>query len=103
VTRHLPPYSPDLNLSEQAFAKVMGLLRKAEARTGEALIEAMEARFRRSAPGSPPTSWGNAASTPRPNCYDRRSRISASVGLAEKAIAYLWTRLAEAAEVNSQV
>jgi transposase len=38
---HLPPYSPDLNPIEEAFAKVKGLLRKAEARTREALIEAM--------------------------------------------------------------
>jgi len=38
---YLPPYSPDLNPIEQAFSKVKGLMRKAEARTREALIEAM--------------------------------------------------------------
>lgn len=40
---YLPPYSPDLNPIEQAFAKVKvkGLMRKAEARTREALVEAM--------------------------------------------------------------
>ncbi len=38
---YLPPYSPDLNPIEQAFSKVKGLLRKAQARTREALIEAM--------------------------------------------------------------
>jgi len=38
---YLPPYSPDLNPIEQAFSKVKGLLRKAESRTREALIEAM--------------------------------------------------------------
>ncbi len=38
---YLPPYSPDLNPIEEAFAKVKGLLRKAEARTREALVEAM--------------------------------------------------------------
>ncbi len=37
----LPPYSPDLNPIEQAFSKLKGLLRRAEARTREALIEAM--------------------------------------------------------------
>ncbi len=37
----LPPYSPDLNPIEEAFAKVKGLLRKAEARTRQGLIEAM--------------------------------------------------------------
>jgi transposase len=38
---YLPPYSPDYNPIEQAFSKVKGLLRKAEARTRESLIEAM--------------------------------------------------------------
>jgi transposase len=36
-----PPYSPDLDPIEQAFAKVKGLLRKAGARTREALTEAL--------------------------------------------------------------
>jgi transposase len=39
--RYLPPYSPDLNPIEQTFSKVKGSLRKAEARSREALIEAM--------------------------------------------------------------
>ncbi|WP_043839732.1 transposase, partial [Muricoccus aerilatus] len=34
---YLPPYSPDLNPIEQAFAKLKALLRKATARTREAL------------------------------------------------------------------
>jgi transposase len=38
---YLPPYSPDLNPIERAFSKVKGLVRKAEARTREALIEAI--------------------------------------------------------------
>ncbi len=38
---YLPPYSPDLNPIEHAFSKVKGLLRRAEARTREALIGAM--------------------------------------------------------------
>jgi len=37
----LPPYSPDLNPIEEAFAKLKTLLRRAGARTREALIEAM--------------------------------------------------------------
>ncbi len=37
----LPPYSPDLNPIEEAFSKVKGLLRKAEARSREVLIEAL--------------------------------------------------------------
>src|SRR5215212_6732772 len=35
-----PSYSPDLNLIEEAFSKVKELLRKAKARTLEALFEA---------------------------------------------------------------
>jgi transposase len=38
---YLPPYSPDFNPIEHAFSKVKGLMRRAEARTREALIEAM--------------------------------------------------------------
>lgn len=38
---YLPPYSPDLNPIEEAFAKIKALLRRIEARTREALLEAM--------------------------------------------------------------
>jgi len=38
---YLPPYSPDLNPIEEAFSKLKALLRKAGARTQEALIEAI--------------------------------------------------------------
>ena len=38
---YLPPYSPDLNPIEEAFSKLKGALRRAEARSREALIEAM--------------------------------------------------------------
>ncbi len=38
---HLPAYSPDLNPIEEAFSKIKRLVRKAEARTREALIEAI--------------------------------------------------------------
>ena len=38
---YLPPYSPDFNPIEEAFAKLKTLLRKAEARSREVLIEAM--------------------------------------------------------------
>ncbi len=38
---YLPPYSPDFNPIEEAFAKIKALLREAGARTCEALIEAM--------------------------------------------------------------
>jgi transposase len=38
---YLPPYSPDLNPIEEAFSKLKASLRRAEARTREALLEAM--------------------------------------------------------------
>ncbi len=39
--RYLPPYSPDLNPIEMAFSKLKALLKKAAARTTEALWEAI--------------------------------------------------------------
>ena len=39
--RYLPPYSPDLNPIEQFFAKLKALLRKAAAKTLDALIAAI--------------------------------------------------------------
>jgi transposase len=38
---YLPSYSPDFNPIEEAFSKIKGLMRKAQARTREALLEAM--------------------------------------------------------------
>ena len=38
---YLPPYSPDFNPIEEAFSKVKRILRKAESRTREALVEAI--------------------------------------------------------------
>ena len=40
---YLPSYSPDYNPIEEAFAKIKNLLRKASARTKEALVEAIGA------------------------------------------------------------
>jgi transposase len=40
---YLPSYSPDLNPIEEAFSKMKNLLRKAEARSREALLEAIGA------------------------------------------------------------
>ena len=40
---YLPPYSPDFNPIEQAFAKLKALLRKAAARTLDALESAIAA------------------------------------------------------------
>lgn len=38
---YLPPYSPDFNPIEEVFSKIKGLMRRAEARTRQALIEVM--------------------------------------------------------------
>lgn len=38
---YLPAYSPDFNPIEEAFSKIKNLLRKAEARSREALLEAI--------------------------------------------------------------
>lgn len=43
---YLPTYSPDLNPIEEAFSKVKQLVRKAEARTREALMEAIAQALR---------------------------------------------------------
>jgi transposase len=45
--RYLPPYSPDLNPIEQAFAKLKAMLRDAAARTTEALWAAVGQALRR--------------------------------------------------------
>jgi transposase len=41
--RHLPPYSPDLNPIEQAFAKLKAFLRAARPRTFDAVCELIAA------------------------------------------------------------
>ena len=38
---YLPPYSPDFSPIEETFSKVKGIVRKAQARSREALVEAM--------------------------------------------------------------
>ena len=48
--RYLPPYSPDLNPIEQAFAKLKALLRKAAERTVDGLWNAIGKLFDRFAP-----------------------------------------------------
>jgi transposase len=40
---YLPSYSPDFNPIEEAFSKIKGLLRKGEAKTREALVDAIGA------------------------------------------------------------
>ena len=49
--RYLPAYSPDLNPIERLFSKLKAWLRKAKARTVDALIEAMGEALRAVRPG----------------------------------------------------
>lgn len=49
---YLPPYSPDLNPMEMAFAKLKAALRKAAARSIEALFEAIAAAVASFTPNS---------------------------------------------------
>ncbi|MDP9479099.1 MAG: transposase [Actinomycetota bacterium] len=76
---YLPPYSPYLNPIEQAFSKLKALLRRAQARTCEALVEAMgralDAITARDTSGF---FRHTAATAPRPNCYETRSSVQHS-------------------------
>jgi transposase len=73
---YLPPYSPDFNPIEQAFSKIKGLIGKAQARTREALIEAMGlALWRRYRPERPAGSSITVVTARWVNCYDGRSII----------------------------
>ena len=49
--RYLPPYSPDLNPIENAFAKLKAILRKAAARTLDDLWHAIAAALQNFSPG----------------------------------------------------
>ena len=58
---YLPPYSPDLNPIEQLFAKLKALLRKAAARTRDALWTTIGALLEPCPPPSAPTTSPTAA------------------------------------------
>lgn len=47
----MPSYSPDLNPIEEAFSKIKALLKKAAARTKEALVEAISRALAAVTPG----------------------------------------------------
>jgi transposase len=77
---YLPPYSPDLNPIEEAFGKIKGLMRKAQARRSrEALLEAMGTRRSRlSVPKIPVASSSTAATVRWFKRFDRRCRPRSS-------------------------
>jgi transposase len=56
ILLYLPPYSPDLNPIENAFAKLKAALRKAAARSIDGLWTVMVTPFQRSRTGSRPSS-----------------------------------------------
>ena len=57
---YLPPYGPDFNPIEQAFAKLKTLLRKAKARTVDALWRVIGTLLDRFAPSECATNIANA-------------------------------------------
>ncbi len=61
---YLPPYSPDLNPIEQLFAKLKALLRKAAARTIDALHNAVAAALAASHPSECANFIANAGYIP---------------------------------------
>ncbi len=62
----LPPYSPDFNPIEQAIAKIKALLRKAAART----VEALDAAIASALDAFPPTSAQTTSRTPATSQID---------------------------------
>ncbi len=72
---YLPAYSPDFNPIEEAFSKIKRLVRKAEARTREALVEVIgSALSAGSAPRTLVVSSSTAATGHRFNHYDERCK-----------------------------
>jgi transposase len=57
---YLPPYSPDFNPIEQAFAKLKALLRKAAARTMEALWDIIGLLLQAFRPDEPANYFANS-------------------------------------------
>jgi transposase len=72
---YLPSYSPDLNPIEEAFSKIKGLVRKAQARTREALLEAIGSALCAVSPVVTPVASSSTAATGcRFNHYGKRCK-----------------------------
>ncbi len=65
---YLPPYSPDLNPIEKVWAKVKALLRKAAARTTEALWDAIAEALRAVTPDDCANSFAHCGYPATPKC-----------------------------------
>ena len=63
---HLPPYSPDFNPIEEAFAKVKQALRRAEPRTDDALRDATWNAFGTITPGDAAGWFGHSGYSTNP-------------------------------------
>jgi DDE superfamily endonuclease len=92
---YLPPYySPDFNPIEQAFSKIKGILRRAEARTREALIEAMGPALSAVSARDARGFFGHSVATASwVNCYDMRCSSSKSWVVPTQQGAWGRTRL----------
>ncbi len=91
----LPPYSPDFNPIEEAFSKIKGILRKAEARTRGGLVEALGRQSRRSAPGMHRAFSSTASTAPRFDLManavkDHSSDWLASCGFSSSSSSSSW-------------
>ena len=74
---YLPSYSPDLNPIEEAFSEIKGILRKAQARSREALVEAMGRAARHDhVPGCERLFSSTADTEHWVNRYDRRCKVA---------------------------
>jgi transposase len=65
---YLPPYSPDYNPIEKVWAKVKALLRRAEARTTEALWDAIGAALRAVTPEDCKNCFAHCGYPATPDC-----------------------------------
>jgi len=75
---YLPAYSPDLNPIEEAFSKVKDMLRRAGARTKEALLGYWAKRFRQSAPATLEVTSSMLAIAHKSNYCETCCRLSLS-------------------------
>jgi len=73
---YLPPYAPDFNPIEEAFSKIKGLLlRKAEASSRDALVEAMGRGISAVTPQDVRGFSSTVATVYWLNNYDKRSSV----------------------------
>jgi hypothetical protein len=87
---YLPPYSPDLNPIEQAFAKLKALLRKVECRTRDAVWNTIGALLDAFTPPNAATISPIAATRPR-DSKSSSSRDGTSLPCHNQNLSRHWT------------